>query len=280
MKRARLAFLVVPVVLAACSSSSHVSAPTIAPARTFQLAGFEPAQPVQPGRATTLAFTIDQPSGAPLTRYRRGPGPHTGVHLIVVREDLAGPMIHHHPPVGTDGHVSDRMTFATPGRYRVLIDVYPASGPQRNFQLFRTIEVAGAYNPPPIPPFAPSVDVGGYRITIHGKPKLRAIQSAFLTVTVADAGGRPARFTPWFGALAHAIFFRAGTLSYFHTHVCGANTPACAGAFGATRISGHSSTPGRLSVGVLLPQSGTWRLFLQCKAGGTVLTAPFTLRVR
>src|SRR5205807_335995 len=151
MRRAPLALLFVVLVLAGCSSTSHVSAPTIPPALTFQLTGFEPAQRVQPGRPTTLAFTIDQPSGAPLTRYRRGPGPHTGVHLIVVREDLAGPMIHHHPPVGTDGHVSDRMTFATPGRYRVLIDVYPASGPQRNFQLFRTIEVAGAYNPPPIP---------------------------------------------------------------------------------------------------------------------------------
>jgi len=280
MRHARFALVLMPLALAACSSSSPVSAPTIPAARTFHLAGFEPAQAVQPGRATTLAFTIDQPSGAPLTRYRRGPGPHTGVHLIVVRDDLTGQLIHHHPPVGPAGHVSDRMTFATPGRYRVLIDVYPATGPQTNFQQFRTLDVAGVYKPGQIPSFAPSVHVGGYRITIHGKPKLRAIQSAFLTVTVTDASGRPARFTPWFGALAHAIFFRTGTLSYFHTHVCGANTPACAGVFGGTRISGRSSTPGRLSVGVLLPQAGTWRLFLQCKVGGEILTAPFTLHVR
>ena len=38
--------------------------------------------------------------------------------------------------------------------------------------------------------------------------------------------GRPARFTPWFGALAHAIFFRAGSLDYFHTHVCAPARPA------------------------------------------------------
>jgi hypothetical protein len=30
---------------------------------------------------------------------------------------------------------------------------------------------------------------------------------------------------------------------------------------------------------VLVPVPGTWRLFLQCRADGRVLTAPFTLRV-
>jgi hypothetical protein len=279
MRRALFVLVLAPVLLAACSSSSHVSAPTIAPARTFRLAGFAPAHAVQPGRPTTLAFTIDQPSGAPLTQYRRGPGPHTGVHVIVVRDDLST-IIHHHPPIADGGQVSDRITFPAPGRYRVLVDVYPANLPQRNFQLFENVEVAGTYHPQPIPSFSPTVDVGGYRIALHGKPKLRAIQAAFLGVTVSDASGRPARFTPWFGALAHAIFFRAGTLAYFHTHVCGASTPACAGVFGPARISGHSSTPGHLSVGVLLPQAGTWRLFLQCKVDGRILTAPFTLHVR
>ena len=88
------------------------------------------------------------------------------------------------------------------------------------------------------------------------------------------------RFTPWFGAIAHAIFFRAGSLAYFHTHVCGAATPACSGSFGATRVSGTSTRPGRLRVGVLVPQAGTWRLFLQFKAHGRVVTAPFTLVIR
>jgi len=277
---ARAALLALPLLVAACSSSSHVSTPTIQAARNFHVAGFEPAHPVHPGKSTTLAFTIDQPSGEPLTRYRRGPGPHTGIHLIIVRDDL-GFIIHHHPPVPADGHVSDRVVFPAPGPYHVLVDVYPAGiSQQPNFQLFENVNVAGAYKPQSLPPFKPTVDVGGYRITMHGKPKLRAVQSAFLPVTVTDASGRPATFRVWFGALAHAIFFRKGSLSYFHTHVCGANTPACAGIFGNTRISGHSSSPGKLNVGVLLPQSGPWRLFLQFKVGGKVLTAPFTLNVR
>src|SRR5205814_1013802 len=211
---------VCPLAVAACSSSSQLATPTIEPARTFQLAGFEPKGTVEPGMPTTLAFTIKQPSGAPLTNYRSGPGPHTGVHLILVRKDLSV-LIHHHPPVGADGHVSDKITFPTPGPYRVLVDAYPAGLPQPNFQLFQNVDVAGTYKPMAMPPFKPTVDVGGYKVTIHGTPKLRAIQSAFLPVTVTDASGRPARFEPWFGALAHAIFFRDGSLSYFHTHVCG-----------------------------------------------------------
>jgi len=35
-----------------------------------------------------------------------------------------------------------------------------------------------------------------------------------------------------------------------------------------------------LNVGVLVPAPGTWRLFLQFRANGRVLTAPFTLRVK
>jgi hypothetical protein len=112
---------------------------------------------------------------------------------------------------------------------------------------------------------------------MHAPPKLHAIEAAFLKVTVTTPSGQRATFTPWFGALAHAIFFRAGTLDYFHTHICGPETPGCAG-FGAP-VVGHSSTPGELQVGVLFPVAGIWRLFLQCQVDGHILTAPFTLKV-
>jgi hypothetical protein len=261
------------------SSASTPTLPTIQAARTFRLAGFRPAGPVVAGRPVTVAFTIRQPDGTPLTDYRRGGGPHTGVHVIVVRDDLAT-IIHRHPPVAASGLVRERVTFPAAGRYRVVVDAYPnASGPQRNFQLFATIHVGGNYEPKPLPPFRPAVEVDGYRVTVHGRPRLRAIQAGFLTITVADPSGKPARFTEWYGALAHAIFFRAGSLDYFHTHVCAPGATGCSSFLGTTTIAGSSSTPGRLRVGVLVPVPGTWRLFLQCRVDGQVLTAPFTLRV-
>jgi hypothetical protein len=267
------------VLVAGCSSSSRPSAPTVAPARTFSLAGFGPARVAHPG-PTTVSFTIRRPSGAPLTHYRRGAGPHTGVHLIVVRRDL-GAIIHKHPPIGPDGRLEEAVTFPTPGRYRVIVDAYPnLSGPLRNFQLFRWVTVKGQYTPKSLPAFSPNVDADGYRFTMRKPPPLRAIKPAFLQISVRRPDGKPATFTPWFGALAHAIFLRAGTLDYFHTHVCSPGMSGCTSVLGPTRVTGSSTSPGKLRVGVLLPVQGTWRLFLQGEADGRVLTAPFTLNVR
>jgi hypothetical protein len=202
------------------------------------------------------------------------------VHVIFVRRDL-GAIIHRHPPVRSDGTIDDEITFQSRGRYRMVVDVYPAlAGPLRNFQLFRWITVGGK-GPAAAPAASGStVTVDGDRFVLRSRPRLRAIEAAFLTFSVTGADGRPARFTPWYGALAHAIFFRAGSLDYFHTHVCGAGATGCTSTLGPTRVTGTSTAPGVLRVGVLLPVAGTWRLFLQCRVNGRVVTAPFTLVVR
>jgi hypothetical protein len=275
-----LAVVFAAFVLVGCSGSSTKARIVIPRARVFHLADFRPAGAIRPGRAIRLSFVIRQPDGKPLMSYRRGPGPHTGIHLIVVRADL-GTLVHHHPPVGADGRISDRLALA-PGRYRVIVDAYPQlSGVVPNFQLFRWIVVLGHHPPPPpLPPYRPSVVVSGFRFTIRSHAPLRAIQAASLTITVTDPRGRPAHFTPWFGALAHAIFVRAHSLDYFHTHVCAPGATGCTSILGPKKVTGTSSTPGKLTVGVLVPVAGTWRLFLQCRADGRVLTAPFTLTVR
>jgi hypothetical protein len=269
------------LLIAGCGGSSKSSGfPTIGAARTYQLVHFQPAAPAAVGKPTKVSFVIRRPDGQPLTHFRRGSGPHTGVHLIIVRRDLST-IIHRHPPIGPDGRISESVTFTKPGPYRVVVDAYPAtSGPQRNFQLFDSLRVAGAYKPQKLPPFSATQTVHGFRFTMQGRPALHAIQAAFLKFAVVDPDGRPAKFTPWYGALAHAIFFRQGSLDYFHTHVCAPGASGCTSVLGATKVTGSSSTPGKLNVGVLVPAPGTWRLFIQTNAGGHVLTAPFTLTVK
>jgi len=262
------------------SSSSRPAAPTIGAAATYHLAGFAPTRAVRPGKPVVVAFTIDQHSGAALVDYKRGAGPHTGIHLIIVREDLSV-IIHRHPKVGPNGAVRQPIVFPKPGPYRVLVDAYPnLSGPLRNFQLTATVRVAGAYRPQPLPPFTSTDHVAGYTVRLRGAGHLKAIDPTYVNATVVDAGGRPATFVPWYGALAHAIFFRKGSLDYFHTHVCSPGATVCTSILGGARAVGRSSRPGRLNVVVLVPLPGTWRLFLQFQANGKVLTAPFTLHVR
>ena len=270
----------VVALLAGCGGGGG-SQPTITvgAAATYHLSGFMPAAAVRAGKPVRVGFTIVQPNGKPLTQFKRGAGPHTGVHLIIVRRDLAA-IVHRHPPVAANGRLVDTITFPEPGPYRVVIDVYPkdVSGSVPNFQLFSTIRVAGAYRPQPLPAFTPAETVDGVRFTLHGTPHLHAVEPAFLDFSVTDAG-KPATFTPWFGALAHAIFFRKGSLDYFHTHVCAPGASGCTSLIGAAKVTGTSATPGKLSVGVLVPVPGTWRLFLQCRVDGRVVTAPFTLHV-
>jgi hypothetical protein len=268
------------LVVAGCGGSSPSGFPTIQAAKTYALVDFTPSGPVRAGKPVRVSFVIRQPNGKPLTSFRRGPGPHTGVHLIIVRRDLST-IVHRHPPIAADGTISETIAFTEPGPYRVVVDAYPnTTGPQRNFQLFGSLRVRGAYTPRPLPPFDATDVVDGYRISLKGKPSLHAIQAAFLSITVTDPSGKPARFTPWFGALAHAIFFRSGSLDYFHTHVCAPGASGCTSVLGGTTVTGSSSTPGKLNVGVLVPAPGRWRLFLQCRVNGHVLTAPFTLTVK
>lgn len=274
--------VVAAVVLAGCGGSgTPVTAPTIAPAKVFSLAGFQPTTPIIAGRPTTVGFTVRLPSGRPLTTYRTGPGPHTGVHLIIVRDDLAY-IVHQHPPVAPDGLLRQTVTLPAPGPYKVLVDIYPdLPGGQPNFQLSRTVTVAGAYHPRPLPRFKANQTIDGYHIDMQPHPALHAIQAEFVNVEVTDPHGRKVTFVPWFGALAHAIFFHQGSLDYFHSHVCAPNAPNCGTLAGvtSTRVTGRSTAPGKLTLGVLLPEPGTWRLFLQMKLGGRIVTAPYTLRL-
>ncbi len=281
-----LASLAVPtavlvLALTGCGGSTTVTGPVVQPAAVYKLVDVKPSGPVAAGKPVRISFRIQQPDGTPLTHFKTGPGPHTGVHLILVRDDLAY-IIHQHPPVGGSATIAKTVTFPAPGPYRLVVDVYPASSEQQvnsNFQLFDSVRVKGAYRPKPLPPVATTDEVGGYRFALHGAGHLKAIEPALVTVDVTGPGGKRPTFTPWFGALAHAIFFRKGSLDYFHTHVCAPGVSGCTSVLGPVKVTGTSSTPGKLRVGVLVPANGTWRLFLQCKIDGQVLTVPFTLKV-
>lgn len=273
--------LLAVLALAGCggSGSSAVGVPNVAPARTYTLQDFQPAAAVAAGQPTLVSFTILQPSGRPLTAYRACCDPHAGVDLIIIRSDDSH-VQYDDSDIGADGRVSQPVVFPTPGRYRIIIDAYPAhTGPAQpiNFQLFTWVTVTGAYHPEALPPYRPTEVVDGYRFQIQGHPTVKAIQATFLTIDVTDPNGRRAVFGTWRGALAHAIFIHRGSLDYFHTHVCSPGAIYCTSVLGAARVTGSSSAPGVLHVGVLLPEPGTWRLFLLTYIDGRHITAPFTL---
>jgi hypothetical protein len=275
----RFAALLLLLPLAGGCSSASSKSIDVQPAHVYRLADFTPGAPGRPNRPTTVGFTIDQPSGKPLTKYRHGSGPHTGVHLIIVKDDLST-IIHRHPPMGANGHFSQRVVFPSAGTYRVITDAYVQSSVLPNFQLYRDIHISGTSTPKPLGGYRRIQNVGGFHIVGPPAPRLKALMPAFLKFRVTDAAGRPARFVPWYGALAHAIFFHAGTLDYFHTHVCAPGASGCASFVGSSKIAGKSTAPGSLTVGVLLPTAGLWRLFLQMEPNGKLISVPYAFAVR
>lgn len=272
------------LALAGCGGSSDeggLEGPDIGKAKSFELVGLEDTGPIEAGKPAALKFHIEQPEGGPLTRYKTGSGPHTGVHVIMVRKDLSR-IVHRHPPVDAQGTVTDKATFPDPGPWQVVTDVYPDLGANtlQNFQLIGEVEVGGGeYVPRPLPALQLRQVVGGNRFVMRRPAALQALKPSFLDIDVRDAQGRPATFDQYYGALAHAIFFHKDSLAYFHTHVCGAGAKGCATSLGGTSVTGKSTTPGALRVGMLLPSAGTWKLFLQARIGGKVVTVPYTLKV-
>src|SRR4051794_27044925 len=119
MPRPRHAVLAVAALaaVAGCGGSSGDSggnAPAIGAAKTSRPQGLEPPRPVGVDRSPDVSFDIEQPSGDPLTDYKTGSGPHTGIHLILVRDDLSR-IIHMHPPIGANGKVNQAVAFPAPG---------------------------------------------------------------------------------------------------------------------------------------------------------------------
>jgi hypothetical protein len=278
IRRGGAALVALAIVGAGCGGGGGSPAPpTIAPAKEYKLDWQSSSSVAEPG-TTTLDFAVRMPDGKILTHFRTGAGPHTGVHVIIVRDDLST-IVHKHPPIPASGRLALPVDLPRAGRYHVLVDIYPATGAQRNFQLHHELQVGNGNVKAPLPPYSPVVQAGGLTFRVAKLPGLRLAEPASMIVNVTDAAGKPVTFKPFYGALAHAIFFRQGSLDYFHSHICG-NDRACTSGFGTPATTGHSTKPGRMELGILLPATGVWRLFLQVVHGGKLITAPFTLRVR
>ena len=218
-------------VLAGCGSSSGgaVTAPIVAPARTYSLAGFELCRACS-GRPENTALVHDSAAlrqaahrVQEMLRAARGRG---SDHCPQRRQPRPVRRQRH----ADDGKITQPVVFPAPGRYRIVVSAFlPESSPQsqNNFQLFTTVHVRGSYRPQPIPPFNPTQLVDGYRFQIQGHPRLKAIQANFLTLNVLDLHGRKATFTTGVvRSRTRSSFTRARLTTSTHTSAAQARSTA------------------------------------------------------
>ena len=154
-------------------------AAVIALARTCSLAGFEPAAPVQAGRRTLLSFTIEQPSGQPLT------GPQEMLRTARGRRSDHRPQRRQPRPIRRQRHRRRRkdhpaLRVPAPGRYRIVISAYPSREQPAVPEQLPAVHHRARPRPLPAatdtPRFSATEVVDGYRFQIQGAPHLHAIQ--------------------------------------------------------------------------------------------------------
>lgn len=240
------------------------------------------------------------------------------MHLFLVRADDARAIAHLHPaPAPNDTSATPAMATRLPplpeGRYHAYGDVVNETGWERTFVGELTVPASRpASRKPQADPddswFAGDATTGrrttladGSTITLDLDTAITAGDELTIRATVRDPAGKPARLEPYLGMTAHGVVTRLDGQVYVHLHPMGTITMAAQEAFrvrdrGDTTASGrlmladHAAHPSRPSAArdtipssvefpYAFPKPGSYRLFVQVKRSGRILTGAFAVHV-
>ncbi|WP_101296080.1 hypothetical protein [Halegenticoccus soli] len=209
-----------------------------------------------PGDPLDWSFQVVTSDGSVVTEFDEAHGQRG--HLIVVRRDLTR-FQHLHPTLDADGTWRvEAFTLPNPGIYRAFIDLVVDSRPMTlGFDLFASGEIEVA----PRPNTSPRATADGYVVDLH-TDEILAGESAELAFEIRRDGEDVSRLDPYLGALGHLVALREGDLAYLHVHPEETNPDS-----------------GRVEFGAQFPTPGRYRLFLQSKPDGTLITTQHDIRI-
>ncbi|MGW2250068.1 hypothetical protein ACWCXH_07700 [Kitasatospora sp. NPDC001660] len=212
------------------------------------------------GRPAPVRFTVTGPDGSPVTDLAVHQT--KKLHFYAIRTDLTG-FQHLHPEPAPDGTWTADLSPLDPGTWRLYADFIPNTGSHsKEYVLSRTVTVPGEATPVPLPAPADRTTVDGYTVTLHAQPMAGAHQ---LTATVEQDGRPVTDLQPYLDSYAHLSAFHEGDQALAHLHP-------------ANAVTGDHGGP-TLTFQAMLPEPGSWRVFLQFQTAGSLHTAQLTLRV-
>jgi hypothetical protein len=265
------------------------------------------------GRALELAIT----DTAWLQRRMTGLIPDHGklMHMFVIREPGLDAFAHLHPTMRDSNTFYAALPPLPGGKYRVYGDVVHESGFERT--LVASLDMpddAATVRRSPLPWLDPDdswlVGAGNTaeaRLTdgstmhwIRGSEPLVGGRETALRFEVTDPSGKPASLEPYMGMAGHAVVVREDGSVFIHLHPMGTVKVAAQQAFalrdrGDTNASGHlrledtstllpsphiAHTAAEVSFPYEFPQPGSYRIWVQVKRNGRVLTGVFDAVVR
>lgn len=205
---------------------------------------------IEPGTTHEWTYQINDENGDVLTEFEET---HDQLaHLILVRRDLTR-FQHLHPTVADDGTWSAEFVLPDPGVYRAFVDVLVDGQPTT---LGVDLLSSGPAQYEDRPHTTREAEVEGYTVELIQEdiPTGETVSIAF---EIRDDGG-VAHLDPYLGALGHLVALRDGDLAYLHVHP-------------------EETDPedGVVRFAVRFPTAGRYRLFLQAKPNGELITTAF-----
>jgi hypothetical protein len=266
------------------------------------------ASVVGDGTSRTLALSIAEPhwvhrndsSWLAANNFRRPddliPDHGKMMHMFVVRDPDLSSFAHLHPVRIDD--TSFRVSFPPlpTGRYRVYADVTQEDGAAQT--LVATVDAPTPATGSAAPndsddawwsgqPAADSTAslAGGYAIRWTNRTSgLVAGRDAELAFAVVDSLGKPVPLEPYMGMAGHAMLTRADGAVFMHLHPAGTISVAAQQALsGADTASPHemaADATGVVRFPLVAPRAGSYRIWVQVKRAGQVLTGAFDAQVR
>ena len=260
-------------------------------------------------RTLTLSIRDERWSGTPLPQGRYNalmPDHGKLMHLFLVREPGLDALAHLHPiartPAGLDFDAD--VPSLPSGRYRVFGDIVHESGYAQT--LVSRVEIGGddAGSPTPtdaddswfsgksVPEAATAADDlgdGARLVWQRGDAVMVAGVERDVRFSVQDAAGTALAVEPYMGMAAHLVIASRDGSVFAHLHPAGSISMAAlqrfAGATSGDPRAGHSMPmpmllEGRVAIPYAFPKAGAYRMFVQVKRGGKVMTSAFDVDVR
>lgn len=263
------------------------------------------------GRAA-LRLTIDDPRRRDWSALMPDHG--KLMHAFLIREPGLDAFAHVHPVPQGEDTFEVTLPPLPAGTYRVYADVVHESGfPQTLVDTVKLPTPAGeapaAGSPVPDPddswrlgPPLPRSVLRGPKLAVledgstllwHPEPLL-AGQETDLRFEVRSAGGHPVPLEPYMGMLSHAAITRDDGRVFVHLHPMGSVNMAAQQAFAAKIApegagpdhaahadhAGHGAhAPSVVTFPYEFPEPGRYRIWVQVKSGGKVLTGMFDAEV-
>ncbi|WP_262174534.1 hypothetical protein [Haloarcula laminariae] len=218
---------------------------------------FDPSETrFEAGTAIEWTFSIVNNDGEPVTDFDYAHGQRS--HLIIVRRDLTR-FQHLHPKLDSDGtwHV-ENFPLPDPGVYRAFVDIVVDGQPATlGFDLFAS--GSGTIDARPSSSLQATAD--GYEVELitDGTTPGEASQLQF---EVCQDEAPVANLDEYLGARGHLVAIREGDLAYLHVHPKETDPDS-----------------GVIQFIARFPTVGRYRLFLQAKPNGTLITTSFDIHL-